>query len=129
MGIYRGDYESISKVWLKQDVSTRFIDETLQTNGVATVEQDAIIPQVWLDSVIPNKRGCGFNINRARLARLFTDTDKYLLIPIPWNEADARFNQFFVSARNDNRILQVRYIGQIINYEALIWHGRQFPGA
>ncbi len=128
MGSYAGAYQSISRVWANQRLTTRFIDETLGTNDIATAEQDTILPTVWRDWVNVSTFGCEFRINRPRLARLFTQSDRYLLVPIPWNESDANFNEFFITVRDDPRIFQVRYIGQIINYGGILWHVRQFQG-
>ncbi len=122
MGYYVGDYQSISKVWLNQDLSTRFIDETLGTNGIATPEQDLILPPVFIDYVNARVGGCPFSINRAKTIRLFSDTDKFLLVVIPWKEGSSDYHTFFEEVLSNPEIVRIDLLPEVIQDESLKWH-------
>lgn len=123
MGRYKGDYESISRVWNSQALDTRFVDEALGTNVLATPEQDTILPPVFI-TYAKQGTGCSFSINRPRVARLFINDTQYLVVPIPWQESTTNFNTFFAQIKDNPNILRVRYIGQTIQENSLRWHVR-----
>lgn len=121
MGYYVGDYESISRTWLRMDLTTRYIDETLGTNGVATSEQDSILPSSFLNYVNEGRAGCDFTIHRPKTIRLYRDTDKFLLVIIPWQESSSNYLAFFEEILTDPNILRIEILPEIIRDEELKW--------
>lgn len=121
MGVYSGSYESIGSVWQSMILDTRFIDTDFNTNVIANDEQDAVIPSVWFNGVLPNLKGCSFTQTNPKTVRLHLSSTQYVRVIVRWRENTPSYNEFFEEILTKPRIVRVRLFPEIIRDTSLRW--------
>lgn len=125
MSRYVGEYQSISRVWSNIDLTTSYIETNPFVRRIATPTQDLLLPPTFLTYVKEGNYGCPISMQNTRTARLYTSTTTYLEIVIPWTEGSPSFISFFQEVESVNGVVETRYLGETINYNALVWHSNQ----
>lgn len=125
MGNFVGNYESITRVWNNTNLTTSLVIPDPFTRIVLSDELDALLPTVFSNYVTAGDYGCTTRIQNYRTARLYVSTVNYIEVIVPWLEGSSSFIQFFEEAKQQKAFSQVRYLGETINYNALVWHVNQ----